>query len=81
LNNHQAADAIALARARIVNDVTFLDLAGIDAEKKPVYPRNISPELERQRTKLVAVAGLDVNDFVRGQLDALRAGNIQRPGR
>ena len=39
LNDHQAADALALARARIVNGVALFELAGINAEEHQLARR------------------------------------------
>src|ERR1035437_2478554 len=78
LNNHQAADAIAFARAGIVNRVALFERAGINAEEHQFARVDVRPQLERERTKFIAVAGLDVNGVVRVHLGAFRAGNIQR---
>ena len=46
LNDHQAADALALAGARVVNVVALLELSGIDAEEDKLARVWICPELE-----------------------------------
>ena len=74
LNDHQAADALAFARARIVNHVALFELAGINAEEHQLARVRIGPQLERQRAELVAVAGFDVDLVVRARLDAFGAG-------
>ena len=60
LNDHEAADAFAFARARIVNGVALLELAGINAEEHQLAGVGIGPELERERAELVVVVGLDL---------------------
>ena len=55
LDLDQAADAVALVRARIVNRVALGDLAGIDAEEDELADEGIGPKLERQRAKLSVV--------------------------
>ena len=55
LNLNQAADALALVRARIVNRVALGELAGIDAEENELADERIAPELERERAELAVV--------------------------
>ena len=47
--------ALATARARIVNGVALLELAGIHAEKYQFARIHVRPKLERQRTKFIVV--------------------------
>ena len=63
LNDHEAADALAFARARIVNRVALFQLAGINAEEHQLARVRIGPELERQRAELVVVVRLHLDDL------------------
>ncbi len=79
LNDHEAADALAFARARIVNRVALFQLAGINAEENQLARERVCPKFERERTKFIIVARLDV-DFIfqRADFKSFRAGNVQR---
>src|SRR5438034_570918 len=81
LDNHQTADPLALAAARIVNRFAFLEGAGINAEENQLAGVSVGPQLERERTKLVAVAGLDRNDIIGARLAALGRRDVQRTGK
>ena len=71
LNDHQPADALAFARARVVYRVALPELAGINAEENQLARVSICPQLERQRTKLVVVTRLDRDDIFGARLMAL----------
>ena len=57
LNLDEAADALALVGARIVNGVALGERAGIDAEEDELADEGIAPELERERAELAVVVG------------------------
>ena len=59
LDHHDAADALALARARIVDHVALAQLAAIDAEEHQLADVGVGPELEGQGTELAVVVGGD----------------------
>src|SRR5439155_11810784 len=59
LDHHDAAHAFALARARIINRITLLELAAVNAEEDELADVRIGPKLECQRTELAVIIGLD----------------------
>ena len=61
LNHHHAADALAFARARVVNDVAFFQLAAVGAEENELADVGVGPEFERQRAELGAVVGRNLD--------------------
>jgi hypothetical protein len=81
LDLDEAADAVALVGARIVNRGALGELAGIDAEEDELADEGIGPELERERTELgVVVRG--GRDFFLAvvRVDAHGRGNVERAG-
>ena len=80
LNDHEAADAFAFARARIVNRVALFQLAGINAEEHQLARVRIGPKFERERTEFVVVVGLDLDVVFRAGFMTFGAGNVQRAG-
>src|SRR5262249_16280612 len=80
LNDHEAADAFALARARIVNRVALLELTGIDAEEHEFSSVRIGPQFERERAILVVIVRFDGDNVVCARLSASGSRNVQRAG-
>src|ERR1700719_945740 len=65
LDLNQAADALALVRARIVNRVAFRKRSGINAEKNELADEWIAPEFEGEGAEVAVVVGRRFHLFVR----------------
>ena len=79
LEHDQAADAVAFACARIVDGVTLLELAGVNADKHQLAHERIGPELKGKRTEIATVIRL--HDDFRGfviRLDGRCGGHLDR---
>ena len=59
LDDHEAADALALAGTGVVDGVALLQLTGIDPEEDQLAREGIGPQLEREGTELRVVVGRD----------------------
>src|SRR5207247_5879558 len=81
LDHHQTADPFALAAARIVDRIAFLERTGINTEENQLAGVSIGPQLECERTKLVAVAGFDRDDISGTRLMAFGRRDVQRTGK
>ena len=66
LDLDDAADAVALVGARIVDRGALGQLAGIDAEEDELADEGIGPELERERTELARCRRRGPGLFPRG---------------
>src|SRR5207247_4182924 len=80
LDDHEPADPLAFAGPRVVNRVTLGELAGINSEENQLAGVSVGPQFERERTKLVVVAGLDRDDVVGTRLVALGRRDVQGAG-
>ena len=78
LNDHEAADAFAFARARIVDGVTFLEVAGVNTEEHQLAGVGIGPELERERAELGIVIHRHLDDDLGADFVTFRSGNVDR---
>src|SRR5713226_6974663 len=64
LDHHHAADALAFAGARIVNDVALPQLTAVNAEEHQLADERIGPELEGERAEFSVVVGRHFDLFV-----------------
>ena len=86
LNLDEAADALALVGARIVDRVALAQLARVNAEENELADERIAPKLERERTELGIVvrerlhrlAGIGV--LTLGRRNVERAGKVVHHG-
>src|SRR4029079_1511661 len=65
LNHQDTADTLTFARARIVNDIAFLELAAVNAEKHQLADVRIGPKFESEGTELRII--------IRSHFDLLQA--------
>src|SRR5262249_54176077 len=77
LNHQDSADALALARARVVDDIPFLELPTIDTEEYQFADVRICPELKRERAEFGVIVGMNFNLLVRIGDNTDRGGNIE----
>src|SRR4029078_10540071 len=71
-------DTLTFPRARIVNDIAFLELAAVNAEKHQLANVRISPKFKSEGTELRIIIRSHFDLLQAIGCDALRRGNIQR---
>ena len=81
LDLDQAADALALVGARIVNRVALCQLAGIDAEEDELADERVAPELEGERAELAVVVRRRFHLLVRVGIHPDCGRNVERAGK
>ena len=81
LDLDDAADAVALVGARVVNRGALGELSGLDAEEDELADEGISPKLEREGTELGVVVRRGGDFFLAVvRVDAHSRGNVERTG-
>ena len=80
LNLDQAADALALVCARIVNGVALGELAGVNTEENEFADERIAPEFERKRAELAVVVRNNLDGFAVIGVLAFGGRNVERAG-
>src|ERR1700730_16085974 len=78
LNLNQAADALALVRARIVNRIALGKRAGINTEENQFADEWIAPKLESKRAEIAVVIRRRLDFLMRVGLHSDRRRNVQR---
>ena len=80
LNLDEAADALALVCAWVVNGVAFGELAGVNAEENEFSNERIAPELESERAELGVVVRDGFHGLAVVRVLSLGWGNVERAG-